>query len=314
MIDWNWFFSSLAQSSAAIVGILGAFLITRILNNQAIFLQKKIKCQEILIDCQKVVDESNDRYFFWYNKHINEREFDKLKDLLDDQEGYLSPQEYYEQLNFSIFSSYQEIKGKIEIEINTHKAAKEKEKNEFLERAKKHSENNPRYTYAEIVHEKINIPKFNNFLQSDLVKEFDLISTCLRNAKHQMRTASNMLRDIEKNPESSKLVNGMLLFISFLFFFGVIYPLSFLPVNTDYDINLTYDIDVILFHIFSIKGLFLSILAVVFYSALIAFFIINQSLKYSSNIIEELERFKHLSEYSTYFSIMEENEKLHIVK
>ena len=31
-MDWNWFFSSFAQSSAAIVGIFGAFLITKILN------------------------------------------------------------------------------------------------------------------------------------------------------------------------------------------------------------------------------------------------------------------------------------------
>jgi len=35
--DWNWFFSSLSQSSAAIVGIFGAFIITKILSNNSNF-------------------------------------------------------------------------------------------------------------------------------------------------------------------------------------------------------------------------------------------------------------------------------------
>jgi hypothetical protein len=33
-VDWNWFFSTLAQSSAAIAGFLGAFLIGAILNRE----------------------------------------------------------------------------------------------------------------------------------------------------------------------------------------------------------------------------------------------------------------------------------------
>lgn len=313
MMDWNWFFSSLAQSSAAIVGILGAFLITKILNNQAAFLQKKSKCQEIIIDCQKVVDEANDRYFHWYNKHTNEREFDKLKNLLDSREEYLSPQEYYEKLSFSIFSSHQEVKDRIEREIDMHKKAKEKEWNDMSERAKAYQENNPGYVYVEAIHPKIDFPRNYSTIQSQLTEEFDLISSCLRNAKYQMRIASDMFKDIEQNPESSKLVNSILLFICFLFFFGVIYPLSFLPVKIG-DINLTYDIDVILFYIFSIKGFFLSILSLIFIIALIALFRLNKSLRYSMNLITDLNKFKELSSYSEYFSIMEENEKLHITK
>ena len=291
MMDWNWFFSSLAQSSAAIVGILGAFLITKILNNQATFLQKKSKCQEIIIDCQKVVDEANDRYFNWYNKYINERAFDDLKDLLSSKDEYLSPQEYYEKLNFSVFSPYQEVMGKIELEIDTHKKAKERERNDMLERAKAYQQRNPGYPYFEAIPQKINFPKTYS-AQSQLNEEFDLISSCLRNAKHQMRIATDMFKDIEKNPESSKLVNSILLFICFLFFFGVIYPLSFLPVKAG-DINLTYDIDLILFYIFSIKGFFLIILSLIFIIALIAFYKLNKSLKYSINLITELKNIKN---------------------
>ena len=38
-LDWNWFFSAIAQSTAAITGIFSAFIITKIINNQSNFLK-----------------------------------------------------------------------------------------------------------------------------------------------------------------------------------------------------------------------------------------------------------------------------------
>lgn len=309
MIDWNWFFSSLAQSSAAIVGILVAFLVSKILNNQAIFLQKKNKCQSIIIDCKKVVDSANDRYFEWYNKYTNERAFEKLQDLLNSGE-YLSPQEYYEKLNFSIFSPHQEIKLEISEKIEKHKNLKEQERNELLERAKKFAKERPGFIYIEPIHQKLDIPRLYPE-QSKLNEEFDLISICLRDAKYQVRLVSNILMDIEKNPESSKLVNAILTFVCFLFFFGVIYPLGFLPVQTNNEINITVDLGVILSHITSIKGFFLFVLSLVFSVTLIFLFLLNKSLKYPMEILNNLSRFERLSEYSDYFRIMEENQNFY---
>lgn len=307
MIDWNWFFSSLAQSSAAIIGILGAFLVSKILNNQAIFLQKKNKCQSIIIDCKKVADAANDRYFGWYNKYTNERVFEKLQDLLSSGE-YLSPQEYYDQLHFSIFSPHQEIKSEIKMKIEQHKNIQEQERNESLKRAEKFGKERPGVVYIEPVYPKLDIPR-SYPEQSKLNEEFDLISICLRDAKYQVRLVSNILMDIEKNPESSKLVNAILIFICFLFFFGVIYPLGFLPVQTNSEINITFDLEVILSHIISIKGFFLFVLSLVFSVTLIFLFLLNRSLKYPMEILDSLRRFEYLSEYSDYFRIMEENEK-----
>jgi len=34
MMDWNWYFAALSQSAAAIGGIFGAFIITKVLTNQ----------------------------------------------------------------------------------------------------------------------------------------------------------------------------------------------------------------------------------------------------------------------------------------
>lgn len=51
--DWNWFFSSLSQSAAAIVGIFGAFIITKIFSNQTAFSEKTAKLNNYLIEAKK---------------------------------------------------------------------------------------------------------------------------------------------------------------------------------------------------------------------------------------------------------------------
>lgn len=47
--------------------------------------------------------EANSRYFDWYNRRTRERELDKLKDMFDEGNEFLSDEEYYEKLDFSPF-------------------------------------------------------------------------------------------------------------------------------------------------------------------------------------------------------------------
>ncbi|MFJ5472563.1 hypothetical protein, partial [Pectobacterium carotovorum] len=77
-MDWNWFFSSLSQSSAAIVGIFGAFIITKILSNQTNYSEKINKCKDILTKCKRVVESADDLYINWYNEQTNNRQCEKL--------------------------------------------------------------------------------------------------------------------------------------------------------------------------------------------------------------------------------------------
>jgi cytosine/uracil/thiamine/allantoin permease len=53
-MDWNWFFSSLAQSVAALVGIFAAFVITKIINNQSDFARKATRIREIISTSEKL--------------------------------------------------------------------------------------------------------------------------------------------------------------------------------------------------------------------------------------------------------------------
>jgi len=70
-MDWNWFFSSLSQSAAAIVGIFGAFIITKIFSNQTLFLAKKSKLRDLLVQAQRISDNANSFNVGWYNDNFN---------------------------------------------------------------------------------------------------------------------------------------------------------------------------------------------------------------------------------------------------
>ncbi len=63
--DWNWFFSSVAQSAAAIVGIFGAFIVTKILANQTAYAEKSRRIQELITLGEKLVDATNRLSFEW---------------------------------------------------------------------------------------------------------------------------------------------------------------------------------------------------------------------------------------------------------
>lgn len=53
--------------------------------------------------------------------------------------------------------------------------------------------------------------------------------------------------------------------------------------------------------LFSIKGFFLSLLAIVFLSLMLAFLYINITLRFESEVISELEFYMNISAYSEYF-------------
>lgn len=306
-MDWNWFFSSFAQSSAAIVGIFGAFLITKILNNQALFSQKNSRAKDVIVECKRVIDLSKNRYFNWYNKHKNKEEYEKLIEMLKEGSD-LSATEFYSELNFSIFTPKDDIVQKIQIIINNYEEEKRKKEEELRQRASIYAARNLGRIYAESMPYEIRLPTNVNLI-GELNKERELIDKTLGDVKHHIRMAQNMINEISGNPECSSLITKMLVFVGFLFFFGVIYPLSFLPVNIGKDISLSFDFYVIISNFFSMKGFFLILLSIVFYSILITFFLLNIKLKYSNELISELMECEKLSSYSEYFAIMEENKK-----
>lgn len=111
MSDWNVFYSSLAQSTAAFVGLLGAFIITKIINNEQQFNENKILIEDCIVTANNLKMRLKDRYFNWYNTRIREKVFEKMEDNSYDDKNilYKSPEIIYNEYKFSEFDQKSEV-------------------------------------------------------------------------------------------------------------------------------------------------------------------------------------------------------------
>lgn len=111
MSDWNVFYSSLAQSTAAFVGLLGAFIITKIINNEQQFNENKILIEDYIVNANNLKMRLKDRYFNWYNTRLRKKVFEKLEDVSYDDKSilYKSPESIYEEFDFSEFDQKSEV-------------------------------------------------------------------------------------------------------------------------------------------------------------------------------------------------------------
>jgi hypothetical protein len=300
--DWNWFFSSLAQSSAAIVGIFGAFIVTKILANQSAFAEKSRRIQELVTLGQKIADSSSRLSFDWYHRNDSASELKDLEELLE-KDGDQSPEGLYDKLRFSPYIARADAIETIARAKSRREQRLEKEREESLrqlEQAKLRGFN----AISRPFDLGINMP-VNLHMRPQLQKEREEIDILYTEAKHHARVVSDFHALVASNPESSTVITASLILILTLFFVGVIYPLSFMPLPTDWKPALSLT-EVSKF-IFSLRGVLLGAVSLLFTTMLAMFFIMNIRLKYPAIKLERLEKYTHLSEYSQYFANREEN-------
>lgn len=309
-MDWNWFFSSLSQSAAAIVGIFGAFIITKILSNQATFAEKTSRMRELLVLAQRIVDDAGDLSIDWYNKRIAEREIERLGDILEKDNEETSAQ-LYNRLKFSVFTekyiALQIIENVIEARRQRLEREREAERRR-VEAAGRNGIGGLSNLFGSSIADRVRdfkplIPQLGPALE----KERDAIDLVVRNARHHIRLVSDFLDSVHGNPESSPQITYALIMITALFFVGVIYPLSFMPIRLDtvpvLSIGAFVDIA------FSLKGVLLITVSCIFTGVLAMFFAMNLRMKYQTEVIQKLIEFTSLGAYSKYFMVMESNQK-----
>lgn len=140
-----------------------------------------------------------------------------------------------------------------------------------------------------------------------MVNEKELIDNVSLEIKRHVRLLTNFLSEVRGNPESSTIINISIIFILILFYAGVIYPLSFLPlsIGAHFNLSILAFVDIL----FSLKGIMLSIICLIFNLIMIMFLVINIKLKYKEEHIEELEKYSFCENYSPYLKNMINNMK-----
>lgn len=331
-MDWNTFFSALSQSAAAIVGIFGAFLLSKTLNNQSTFIEKRNKIKNILADCQNIDAEAGSLPFERYNLNTNDRLrnalYEKFKDDLQGAQT-ADPRELYYELDNSLFQTEEttinlikstlfEIVEKLEGARAAEKEAERRQEEEDQIIKNLRDSNSPldrlkglsrltasasaqlstyspfsyspfAFDYAEINHALIE-------------EDYDAIDQVVRKIEHQCLIVENFLETITGNPESSAQITWATILTTLLFFIGVIYPVSFMPVpqgTTEIHISISAFIPALL----SFKGALLSVVSGFFLAIPATFIYLNNSLKYDPNEIERLARYTNPANYSEFLGL-----------
>lgn len=282
-MDWNWFFSALAQSTAAIVGIFSAFIITKIINNQSQFMNYKGKVKQLESISKKLIDDIEIRKFDDLNKfklHCVEKE---VKRILHKEDVAKEPVYYYEKTNIPQYEKKIKVLENIKVWINWYNQRKEK-------------------GYRTSV--------LGNSYPTDEIKyrfeaEEEKINKIISETNEHIRDILETTNHLENNPESSNIITISIVSVLLLFFIGVIYPLSFLPLENPSSLDIS--IKHVLPTVFSFRGLLLLGISLIFCGIKTVFLITNLSLKYSSEDVKRLTKFSKLSNYSPYFKIAEQN-------
>jgi hypothetical protein len=287
MMDWNWFFSSVAQSSAAIVAVFSAFIITKIINNQSQFESNKRRIKKLLNESLRYKELATYRRIGWYSQYLFEKEIKKMDDPSRLTKITENAEEYYFNNGFPPFVKRDRVIQRIQQSISRSSYIKV---------------TNPKDDPFASIKSATEISDERHF-----VEEQNAIYSLVVDIKHHVAILNDFIEELSANPESSTVIRWSIIASMSLFYVGVIYPLGFLPLpqNSEMSLSLRYIPD----YIYSFCGLLLFVLALIFTGINLFFLNINSKMVYATDRIGELKAFSTFGDYSVYFKNMEDNHK-----
>jgi hypothetical protein len=300
-MDWNWFFSSLAQSVAALVGVLGAFLVASLLNKQTNHADERARTRELLRGSERLTDAAKTRFFEWYNKRTLKYALDEVEDYLEKTEEPESAEDLYDRFVFPEYlpkeRSLQVIRNKLE----------KRQQEIDLEAARQKGLAPPDFRSGVTQRDLERLRKTSDIRaeREDYEREREAIEQLIVEVKAHLRAIQEHLDRIQPQPEASHVVRKVLLGILLLFWAGVIYPLSFLPVPLKGlpPLSLTAFCQIL----FSLQGLLLALAAVVFTGMIGWLWQSHERLRHPAAAIAELENRLRPGSYSEFLQVRVEN-------
>ena len=291
-IDWNWFFSSFSQSAAALLGIIGAFIISRLIGIDEKTNILSSDFEDLKISYNKIKNSISVRRYSWVNgvflkyddaliKQIQNREFEGLSEneIL---------KKLYEQ-DRRLYKDDQSI-------INAFKKLYEKHKPEE-EPVRKPGEifvvKNPMQI--------LNLPP--NGIWDKVSTERDLINNHLIDAGELIGKFNKHLNNLTNFTSSLDTIRIIVWILIISFPFTVIYPLHFLPLEIGKAPTLTYSFILIIKSILTLKGILLIIFLFAVEGIFIYFiFLIRQIKSRLTNITgEHTEEYRDVNSYCDYY-------------
>ena len=291
-MDWNWFFSALAQSVAALVAILGGFIFNRLLNDK-----DKLDLEKQLVN-RKVNDSIRLR------QDVNDLQLAKFRTSSRHQALY-----YIEiQLQNNDFeSTVDELYYLVEGPFLDEKLTKKGIQNLLL-----NNKNAKKLNFVYLDPLNPTSPKKNLYQKHDEISHLNEIK--LNEIKRKFREIKSNIREIkdllkELSEERKNLdVNFLLLSMFFMFVIGVIYPLGLMPIEQN-ELNIVISKELILKNLFTFKSLLLISILLAFSMVMLWIKRKLKSLSHDDNVYLKLNEYTDIDYYSELLLGLDNNSK-----
>jgi len=288
-IDWNWFFSAVAQSTAAIVGIFGAFIFTKIINNQREFKDQELQIRGLNENADAFINKTKSIYIMWYiyvlfdnylrgkSEFINKNDVETIVDNLKKDPLYTTLITKSKIIDiFNYFKTHQQEPVFIVVHTVMDQA---------IILHPKHADENT-----------VNTASDTKMILDSLKVEIQL----------HIKKSKSFLDEIKENALSSSLIFWSIILTSILFIIGVIYSLHFLPLGKNIEPVVSAHPIVIWNNIFCLKGGLLLTITSIYAIIMGRFLWINQTMKHDNKTKIELEKLTHFIYYSEFFGGLDE--------
>lgn len=288
-MDWNWFFSTVAQSFAAIVGLVGAFVFTRLVNAEVEHTEQEQRLRDLLHEAQKLEGWITKRNFEWYNRQKRESALDRLEYKLTEDDGpQTSPEEYASGLDLSPWDDrtglVQEVKKVID---------------EFYE---EEGSTGTSWYLGQAVRTS-DVTKLH--IQRQRLQERERLKRVTNDAINHARKVRAELELARKNPQHSSAVSVTLIVLTTLFFVGVVYPAGFLPFPEGAALQLS--LGAVGHTVASFQGVVLGLGSLLFLCVVGLLFSRNEKLRHDPELLGQLEPYASPENYSDFVGTWLEN-------
>ncbi|MCC7019993.1 MAG: hypothetical protein IT332_09580 [Ardenticatenales bacterium] len=224
MADWNWFYSSLAQSAAALVAFISAAVISRLLYVQAERARLLERRDQLISTAIALTDRLSNRQFAWGIR----LECAYIREVIGvqiqrGQEVSMSPSEWISRFSFLRFLPTIDIDRLLTDSQTEWERQREKDETKGLQFGDRDMVGVGTITWTRS--------------KADLEREQDRVDELLAEVRHNLRDLLGIRREMQTYPPGgTRILRHAIRYVGVLFLVGVLYPLACLPASGRMDI------------------------------------------------------------------------------
>ena len=289
--DWNWFFSSFCQSAAALIGIIGAFLISRLLGISEKINSTISEFDNLKIEHNKIILSIKNCHFNWFTKMHVKYNSDIQEQIKNGDFNNLNREEILNKI-YSLDSRLFKIDNAV---MESFEKIYEEYKTKYTPLGNGLSVKNTSFAGLYDI-----APKG---LWDNLEEEENLINKLEIESKTLIQYFDRNLQSLQAFNDSIAPLKIIIILLLFAFPLTVIYPLHFMPMIANANPVLTYNLSDIFYLMFTFKFIMLFIFFVLMESIFGYFlYITNQlSSRLEVAIQNNAVSLRNLENYSEHF-------------